>query len=283
MSVEMSREMRTNIDLAWDMGEKIKKYFHLADLPEETKPDESIVTAADLAVSDAVIHFFGAMGRNVVSEERGRTAEYGDPNAEYLDPIDGTNDFVKARKIGGYSIAAFSLGSAVEGHVRRGVVNLPLLRAPRLYWAEADIGAFRVKKRDNEPERLQVATDTEGKGAILVSKNSSPYIDRLNAMGFTTIALSGAVFKACAVADPTLLQDCDPTLLPPGEQVVGFISDSAQAHDYAGAKPIVENADGFTCGTDGAELRLTAGKHGCVFAASERTRDEILEAFNSRV
>ncbi len=283
MSVEMSREMHTNIDLAWDMGEKIKKYFHLADLPEETKPDESIVTAADLAVSDAVIHFFGAMGRNVVSEERGRTAEYGDPNAEYLDPIDGTNDFVKARKIGGYSIAAFSLASAIEGHVRRGVVNLPLLHVPRLYWAEEDGGAFRARKRDDEPERLQVAMETKGKGAILVSKNSLPYIDHLEAMGFTTIALGGAVFKACAVADPSLLESHGRMLLPPGERVVGFVSDSAQAHDYAGAKPIVENAGGFTCGTDGAELQLTAGKHGCVFAAGERARDAMLEAFNFRV
>ncbi len=282
MSVEASQEVRTNIDLAWDMGEKIEEYFHLADLREETKPDESIVTDADLAVSDAVIHFFRAMGRNVVSEERGRTAEYGDPNAEYLDPIDGTNDFVKARKIGGYSIAAFSLGSAIEGHVRRGVVNLPLLRVPRLYWAEEDIGAFRVRERDGEPERLHVATEAKGKGAILVSENSHPYIDRLKAMGFTTIALGGAVFKACAVADPSLLESHGLMLLPPGERVVGFISDSAQAHDYAGAKPIVEGAGGFACGTDGTELQLTAGKHGCVFAVSESTRDGMLEAINSR-
>jgi len=274
-----SAEAQANITLGWDMGDMMVGYFNLAELPEELKADQSLVTAADIAISNAVVRFFQAQGRNVVSEESGRTAEYGDPDAEYLDPLDGTADFAEARKLGRQSIAAFSLGSSVDGEVVRGVVNLPLLRVPRLYWAENGVGAFRVMERGGQPERLECEPQSKG-GVILVSENRHPYIDRLQAMGYTTVSLGGAVFKACCVADPNLVSDFNSDLLPPDERVVGFVSDSAQAHDYAAAQAIAENAGVLVCGVDGGKLPLTAGKHGCVFAASEIARDDMIEAIS---
>jgi len=119
------------------------------------------------------------------------------------------------------------------------------------------------------------------RGAILVSENSYPHIDRLAAKGLTVVRLGGAVFKACSVADPSLIHDFDSTLLPPGEQVIGFVSPSAAAHDYKAAERVVKSAGGFACGVDGGELRLTKGKHGCVFANSEDTRDLLLEAMRA--
>lgn len=271
-----SNATRANIELAWDMGDMMRDYFGRPELCEERKADRSPVTEADMAVSIAVVRFFQASGRRVVSEEEGRTAEYGNPDAEYLDPIDATEDFMKARRLGRQSIAAFSLGSAANGSVVRGIVNLPLLDVPRLYWAEDGVGTFRVMGRGQQAERLENAP--QARGAILVSQNRHPYIERLKAMGYTTVSLGGAVFKACCVADPSLLRDFNPALLPPGEQVVGFISDSAQAHDYAAAQAIAQNTGVLVCGVDGAALRLTAGKHGCIFAGNETAQNDMIEA-----
>jgi len=274
-----SAEMQTNIRLGWDMGDKMVEYFSLVDLPEELKADQSLVTAADIAISDSVVHFFGVRGRRVVSEERGRTAEYGDPDAEYLDPIDFTNNFKNARLLGKQSIAAFSLGSAVGGNIVRGVINLPLMDRPRLYWAEDGVGAFRVRGRGGQPEQLEVMQRSKG-GVILVSENHHPYISRLQRMGFRTVPLGGAVFKASCVPDQGLLTDFEPNILARGEWVAGFVSDSAQAHDYAAAKKIAEEAGMLACGIEGGELLLTKGKHGCIFACTELARDSMIEALN---
>ncbi|HSW92000.1 MAG TPA: hypothetical protein VLG09_05120 [Candidatus Saccharimonadales bacterium] len=58
-------------------------------------------------------------------------------------------------------------------------------------------------------------------------------------------------------------------LLAAGHHHPGVFS-SAIVLSQTGPKPIVENAGGFICGTDGAELQLTAGEHGRVFVVSER-------------
>jgi fructose-1,6-bisphosphatase/inositol monophosphatase family enzyme len=228
-----------------------------------------------------VTAFYKERGRDVVSEERGGTADYGTLDAEYIDPIDGTRNFVNNRVgIDRQSLAAFSLGSVTTGRVARGVVNFPLLRRPRLYWAEEGQGAFRVLEKNGSEARLEV-DPTMTSGVVGVSENTHQYVDRLALhTGLTVVRLSGAVFKACSVADPTLVSDFDPALMLPGEQVIGFISTSAQPHDYLAAERIVEEAGGEACGLDGGPLPLGAGKHGCVFANSERTRDLLLEALN---
>lgn len=280
--VEKSAEMQTGIDLGWRMGDVMYGYFWQEGLRSELKQEDlTIVTEADLDISDQVIAFYRATGRGVVSEERGRTAEYGALDAEYLDPIDGTKDFDDNREgADRQSIGAFSLGSVVGGHVVRGVVNMPILHVPRLYWAEEGRGAYRVMKKGGAETQLHV-DPTITKGAILVSENSYPHIDRLAAKGMRVIRLGGAVFKACSVADPGLIHDFDPSLLPPGEQIIGFVSPSAAAHDYKAAERIVKSAGGFACGVDGGELPLAKGKHGCVFANSEATRDLLLEAMQA--
>jgi fructose-1,6-bisphosphatase/inositol monophosphatase family enzyme len=277
--------MQTNIDLSWDMGDVMHAdYWQEGPLRKVLKPDGTIALETDLKVSDEVVAFFAARGRGVVSEEEGRTAEYGALDAEVLDPIDGTKNFDDSRSLPRklrQSIGAFSLGSAVNGRIARGVINLPVLRVPRLYWAEEATGSFRVMRRNEPEERLEVNPDLQ-RGVILASANEHPYKERLRKMGFIVIGLDGIVFKAACVADPSLLPDFDSTLIPANETVIGMLSDSAQPHDYAAAERVVESAGGFAFGINGGALPLTEGKHGCGFANSERTRDYLLEAMGAR-
>lgn len=273
MIIEKSVDMEIAINLAWDMGEVAKWHYAQPTLLVVQKPDGTIATAADLEISDHVVAFYNLLNRKVVSEEVGRTAPYGSSNAYYLDPIDGTDDFEAAHQERRPSIAGFSLGEVIGGNAVRGVIHFPLLATPRLYWAE-DGQTFRVMTRGGEEEQCLV--DTEAKrGIVLVSENPHPYKERLTKMGFDVVSLGGAVFKAACVADPRLLGAFVPKLSDQGP-VVGFLSSSAQAHDYAAACRIVANAGGFT-----GPLPLTAGKHGCAFANTEQNRDLLLEALNS--
>lgn len=265
----ISAEMQFAIDCGQEMGGVMQDYFQRPDLGRSDKTDGSPVTEADLFISDAVVRLYEAVGRRVVSEERGRTGEYGDLYAEYLDPIDGTKDFEDGRlRDPRVSIAAFSLGSVEDGRFHRGVVNLPLLQTPRMYWAESEQGAYRRFPGEDD-QSIRVDTTRE-EGVVLVSENDHPYIDFLDRQdGIRTVRLGGAVFKACAVADPSLIETQSGLLLP-GEQVIGFLSDSASAHDYTAAAAITQQAGGVAWGLDGGALSLGKGKNGCVFANNQK-------------
>jgi len=281
MSVEKSSEILIAIDMGWEMGDVMKQYFDQRTLASEQKGDGSPVTEADIFISEAVVNAYRSKGRGVVSEEEGRTAQYGDPNAEYLDPIDGTKDFEEGRSRNPrQSIAAFSLGSVVGGQFIRGVVNLPLLSSPRQYWAELGTGAYRVMERGGPETKLQVNQGLT-EGVILVSENHHPYIDYIEARGLRTVRLGGAVFKACAVADPSLMETQDSIVLPADEQVIGFLSDSASAHDYAAAAAITHSAGGIACGIDGSPLSLKAGKNGCIFATNDLVGGLLVDAMRA--
>jgi fructose-1,6-bisphosphatase/inositol monophosphatase family enzyme len=272
-----SPELQTAIGVGWRMGNVMHHYYSSEEeLDESTKDDGSIVTYADEEISDWVVAFYAQYGRGVVSEERGRSAEYGSLDAEYLDPIDGTKNFSQARRLGAQSIAGFSLGSVEHGLIVRGVVNFPLMAYPRLYWAEAGRGAYRVEEEGGFEVPLAVDRQPT-RGAVLVSDTYDLFNEPLEAQGFRPIHLAGAVFKACAVADPHLLYDFDSTLLHPSERVVGFLSHRASAHDYVGAAAIVRAAGGVACDLNGGELSLQAGKHGCIVTNNETTRDRLIE------
>lgn len=213
------------------------------------------------------------MGRNVVNkEDRGATL-CGAENAEYVDSLNGADNFIKAWPKRHPSLAAFSLGSVENGKIVRGAASFPLLKVPRLYWAEGG-GTFLQTKWHGPDDPCYVEADAR-RGIVLASENKHPYKETLKQIGFDVISLGGIAFKAACVADPQLLGQYMPRLAERGP-VVGCVSSSAQAHDYVGVAPIVTGAGGFT-----GPLPLTAGKHGCVFANNEQNRDLMLEALQA--
>jgi histidinol-phosphatase len=108
--------------------------FRAADLRIDTKPDTTIVTDADRAAEEAMrqrIHR-GRPGEGVVGEEGG--ADGGDVRW-VLDPIDGTQNFVRGVPVWGTLIALEREGEPVVA-----VVSAPALG--HRWWATRGGGAF---------------------------------------------------------------------------------------------------------------------------------------------
>ncbi len=109
--------------------------FRRADLLVSTKEDETPVTEADRGAELAVRRFLAEQrpADAILGEEMGN--EGGGTRRWYVDPIDGTANYVR-----GIPIWATLLGLEVDGHMQLGVVSAPALG--RRWWAQRGEGAF---------------------------------------------------------------------------------------------------------------------------------------------
>ena len=114
-------ELTLASDLAKKAGDAILAVRADAIASSSLKSDESPVTAADL-VADAVIREgLAATGDAIVTEETWRDGDIGKhPRAWFVDPIDGTEDFVKKSR--DYVV---QIGLCVDGAPALGVVYQP--------------------------------------------------------------------------------------------------------------------------------------------------------------
>jgi len=114
-------ELALASDLAKKAGDAILAVRADAIASSSLKSDESPVTAADLA-ADAVIRAgLAATGDTIVTEETWKDGDIGKhPRVWFVDPIDGTEDFIK--KSGDYVV---QIGLCVHGAPALGVVYQP--------------------------------------------------------------------------------------------------------------------------------------------------------------
>ena len=114
-------------------------HFRSRDLRVDTKPDRSLVTAADLAIEEAVRRLTRTRypGLGIFGEEQGESGDRGD--RIIVDPIDATANFAR-----GIPIFATLLALELEGEVVAGLVSAPAL-ATR-WWAARGAGAHRNGK-----------------------------------------------------------------------------------------------------------------------------------------
>jgi histidinol-phosphatase len=118
-----------------DRGDRISMAAFRGALRVERKADGSPVTEADRAVERALRARLRAErpADAVVGEEYG--ADAAAPRRWFIDPIDGTRNFVR-----GIPVFATLIGLEVEGAMRVGVVSAPALG--RRWWAVRGGGAF---------------------------------------------------------------------------------------------------------------------------------------------
>ena len=106
----------------------------------ELKPDNTFVTEADRAIETMLRESLGALTPDwsFLGEEHGLT---GDPDAPawVIDPIDGTNNFVRD-----LPIWTISVGAVFDGKAICGVVAAPVLN--EVSWASTGQGAWREYK-----------------------------------------------------------------------------------------------------------------------------------------
>jgi len=117
------------------------------------KPDGSFVTATDRAIEEMTRGRISEVfpGHGAHGEEFGLENEAADVRW-YIDPIDGTHNFMR-----GIPLFGFLLAVEREGELQVGVMSAPALG--QRWYAARGLGAWTASAAlDQEPRRLQVST-----------------------------------------------------------------------------------------------------------------------------
>jgi histidinol-phosphatase len=147
-------ELRGWLDLAHaacDEADAIALAHFRRDLVIEAKPDRTFVTQADTAVEAAIrARLLAAFpGHGLVGEEYG--TEAGDASVRwYIDPIDGTHNFMR-----GVPIFATLLAVERDGELQAGMVSAPALG--QRWWAHRGGGAWARSAGSDEVRPLHVS------------------------------------------------------------------------------------------------------------------------------
>jgi len=146
-------ELRGWLDVAQaacDEADETARAHFRRDLHIDTKPDRSFVTQADTAIERRIRERLADAfpDHGLVGEEYG--VEAGDASVRwYIDPIDGTHNFIRG-------VPLFGTLLAVE---RDGELQAAVLSAPALderWWAHRGGGAW-ARNRGVEPRRIDVS------------------------------------------------------------------------------------------------------------------------------
>ncbi len=138
---------------ACDAADEIALRWFRRDVPTSTKPDRTFVTEADQAIERLVRERIRAVhpDHGLVGEE------YGEEDAEarirwYIDPIDGTHNFIRGVPLFGTLLAV-----EVEGELQVGILSAPALG--ERWHAARGLGAWATG-RDGVARRMTTSSVT---------------------------------------------------------------------------------------------------------------------------
>ena len=164
---------------ACDEADTIALAHFRRDLVIETKPDRSFVTVADTSIERAIRERIVAAqpGHGIVGEELG--IEAGDGSVRwYVDPIDGTHNFIRGVPLFGTLLAAER-----DGELQAAVLSAPALRE-RWWawrgggaWAAGAAGAVGAAPRRIRTSRVTMLGDAQvlyGSGRDIVASGRVP-------------------------------------------------------------------------------------------------------------
>lgn len=162
---------------ACDEADEVARAHFRRDLTIDTKPDSTFVTQADTAIERLIrarlADAFPSHG--LVGEEYG--IEAGDASVRwYIDPIDGTHNFIRGVPLFGTLLAA----------ERDGELQVAVLSAPALgerWWAYRGGGAW-ARERDGEPRRIRVSEVSRLEDSQLLYGSGREIMDSGLAPGF---------------------------------------------------------------------------------------------------
>lgn len=145
------------LDLAEHCGRIAAEMRESVDIREKAGPQD-LVTDADIALSDILLKELGKRfpGDFLISEED-IPAELSSKSSQriwYLDPIDGTDNYVRGD--GQYAVM---IGLLCEGRPHFGCVHAPASNTT--YYGGTAYGSFSRRLRESDPEPLQLMFDQE--------------------------------------------------------------------------------------------------------------------------
>jgi histidinol-phosphatase len=179
---------------AADAADEIALRHFRRDIEVMTKPDQTYVTAADQSIERLIRERIAAAfpDHGLVGEE------YGTEAAEarvrwYIDPIDGTHNFIR-----GVPLFGTLLALEVDGEIQLGVMSAPALR--ERWYARRGGGAWAVGAAGNEgPRSIHVSrVDALANGQVLYGSGHEIETSGL-APGFNE--LLGAVWRERGFGD----------------------------------------------------------------------------------
>jgi 3'(2'), 5'-bisphosphate nucleotidase len=196
-SASLARELEVAQRLAREAGELILR-MRSPDLAVDLKPGDEPVTEADRSASRLILQgLTEAFPDDVlISEENADDLRRLDADRVwYVDPIDGTKDFIRGSE--GFAVM---IGLAVAHRPVLGVVYEPV--HDRLFRAAGDESWFQ--SRSKPPRRLRVSSVIESAEIRLVASKSerTPKIDEVkSALGIRDELNVGSVgLKLCLIA-----------------------------------------------------------------------------------
>ena len=121
---------------ACDVADEIARAHFRRDLDLERKPDRTFVTVADQGIEREIRSRILARypDHGLIGEEYGPEAADA-PTRWYIDPIDGTHNFIRGVPLFGTLLAV-----EVDGEMQAGMISAPALR--ERWWAARGLGAW---------------------------------------------------------------------------------------------------------------------------------------------
>jgi 3'(2'), 5'-bisphosphate nucleotidase len=235
-----SREVREGaIAIAREAAARILQVYD-REFDVEHKPDDSPLTAADLAAHRCIVEGLRALSPHipVLSEESAQSAfdqRSGWSRFWLVDPIDGTREFVKRNGEFTVNIALVEDGVAVFGVVQAPVTG-------RLWHGGPGMGTFR---READGDECAIAVRRPATAPLRVAASRSHRDPRSNdfiaRMGPVEPVGLGSSLKFCALADGRI--DVYPRFGPTSEW------------DTAAGQAVLEGAGGAVLDLQGRPLR----------------------------
>ena len=166
---------------ACDEADEIAMASFRRDLQVSAKPDRTFVTEADTTIERAIRGRITAAhpDHGIVGEEFGTEAATA-ATRWYVDPIDGTHNFMR-----GVPIFATLVGVERDGELQAAVISAPALG--ERWWARRGGGAWGRGAGDERPRRLRVsgvsslgdAQVFSGSGREIANSGLAPGFDSL--------------------------------------------------------------------------------------------------------
>jgi histidinol-phosphatase len=254
-------ELRRWLDLALDWAreaDEIALTHFRRDLEITSKPDRTLVTQADQAIErhlrDRIQHVFP--GHGIVGEEYG-TEGADAPIRWYIDPIDGTHNFVRGVPLFGTLLAVER-----DGERQIGVMSAPAL-GERWFGLRGG-GAWARRGDDSSARPLRVSGVTTIADAQLLYGSGSSIEASGRAPGFRS--LLGAVWRERGFGD-----FWGYSLIAEGAGE-GMVEVGVHPWDLAAPEVVVEEAGGRL--TDLSGRRRLDGREG--LASNGLLHDELL-------
>lgn len=254
--------LETAVELAREAGELIRRSFG-GEFEKGFKSCPSdLVTEVDRKseefITDSLKKLFP--GHIVLGEENELASDTSPGNFTwYVDPLDGTTNFVY-----GIPFCSVSIGLAHNGDILAGVVYDPLRN--ECFYAARGCGAFL----DNNPLRVDTSRKKLAEGLIVTGYPANKVFEqRLRGIDYHKVIRSCANLRALGSAALELAYvSCG--------RLTGFWENTLMPWDVAAGSLLVEEAGGIVTDIDGKKLCLEG--YTSIAASNGLIHDELLEA-----